>query len=118
MSESTAVGLFVSTVSGMLLALLGVDYYSLLWAVVGSVGALLYSAPTSRSRAAFSVFISTLMGAALGTAVAEHVGGSRSVLIVMSIVCATGPQLLINALLSRIVKTINRDGPLKGQENP
>lgn len=118
MSESTTVAIFVSSLSATLLAVLGVDYYSLLWAVVGSVGALLYTAPTTRSRAAFTVAVSTLMGAALGTFVAERMGGSRSVLIVFAIVCATGPQLLINALLSRLVTTINREGPTQGQEKP
>ena len=117
MSESTTVAIFVSSLSAMLLALLGVDYYSLLWSLVGSVGALLYSAPTSRSRAVFSVCVSMLTGAALGTALAEHLGGSRSVLIVASVVCATGPQLLINALLTRIISTINRSTP-EAQEKP
>lgn len=116
MSESTTVAVIVSSLSATLLALLGVDYYSLLWAIVGSVGALLYSAPTSKGRAVFSVCLSALMGAALGTAVAENLAGSRSVLIVASIVCSTGPQLLINALLSRLVSAINKGAPTEGQE--
>lgn len=116
MSE-TGVALYVSSFSAMLLALFGVDYYSLFWAGIGATGALLYAVPTKRGRAAISVVVSSFLGAALGTALAEQLGGSRSVLIACAIVCASGPQVLITALLNRVVTEINRGGDAKGADS-
>lgn len=107
MSE-TGVALYISSISATLLALFGVDYYSLFWATTGAIGALLYAAPAKRGRAAFSVVMSSFLGAALGTFCAEHLGGQRSALIVCAIVCASGPQVVITALLNRVVREINR----------
>jgi hypothetical protein len=107
MSE-TGVALFVSSFSATLLALFGIDYYSLFWAGLGATAMLLYAKPTTRGKAALTVMVSTMLGAALGTALAEQLGGSRSVLIVCAIVCASGPQILISALLNRVVTEINR----------
>lgn len=107
MSE-TGVAYYIASISATLLALFGVDYYSLFWATAGSVAALLYAAPSSRMRALFGVAIASFLGAALGTFFAGQMHGDRSVLIVCSIVCASAPQVLINAILNRLVREINR----------
>lgn len=116
MSE-TGVALYVSSFSATLLALFGVDYYALFWAAIGAVGALLYAAPTQRGRAAITVVVSSFLGAALGTALAEQFGGTRSVLIVCALVCASGPQVLITSLLNRVVTEINRGAPAKAGDS-
>lgn len=117
MTAETGAAVLISSLSALLLSTLGVDYYSLLWAAFGAVGALLYSAPTKQKlRAGFTVTLATLFGAALGTYVAEHINGTRSALIVCSIVCASGPQALIQALLNRFVSEIGRGSPGRGND--
>lgn len=123
MSEPNGAAFVVSTVSAVLMAVFGVDYYSLLWATVGAAATLLYSKPQTKTRAAWAVGISSLLGAALGTFIAARMfNGERSALIVCALVCATGPYMIINALLTRFVAVINRglpaDEPIIPKEDP
>lgn len=107
---STGIAASVAALSAALLAVLGVDYYSLLWATVGSMFSVLIGGKTSRLRAFLMMIISVLIGAALGTFAAELplFGGSRSALMVCSLACATAPRRLIVACVDMLVTRINK----------
>lgn len=109
----------IAAISATLLAILGVDYYSLLWASVAAGAHLLYSDKTNNVRAIFITLSSALIGAALGTAVAELPwmpgSGNRSLLISSSIVCATGARLLVVTLIDAMVSQIRKKAGIDTQ---
>lgn len=117
MESTSGVAAGVALLSGTLLALLGVDYYALLWATIASLASLLYAPKTTKPRASMVTATSAFLGAALGTALAEHLGGSRSVLMVCSIVCATGARPLIVVLVDSAVAQIKKRAGLEQQNN-
>lgn len=98
-------------VSGFTLALLGVDYYSLVWSLVGAMYALGQRDALPWKRAVAYVSLSTLIGAALGNGAssASHVE-SRAFLIVASLVAGAGSQLLVGALIQAALQRINKIG--------
>jgi len=101
----------VTGLSGFTLAMLGVDYYSLLWALVGAFLALFQGAPMGRVRAMLFMVLSTLIGAALGTGGIDAFGSdSTKLLIVFSLVSGYGAQLLMSTLLGASVKRIDKLG--------
>lgn len=107
-TTTSALSVAMANLSIATMAVLGVNHLALLWAAVGAITVLLYSEPTHKGKAAMATLLSTLLGAAIGTAVADHLGGAPSVLLVASIVGASGPQPLISAALNSIVTQINR----------
>ncbi len=122
MESTSGVAAGVAVLSGTLLALLGVDYYALLWATIASLAALLFTPKTTRIRASAIVSTSALLGAALGTAMAEHLGGSRSVVMVCSILCATGARPIIvvgvDAIVTQVRKRAGVEGDRERPPNP
>lgn len=106
-SAAHALALALSTVS---LALLGVDYYSLVWGMIGAYVALFQGQRTmGRVQSVIFVALSTLVGAAVGTGVLSFFSSeSRALLNLCSLVAGFGAQkvvtALLNAGLSRIAK--------------
>lgn len=106
----TAAGV-AAALSAITLALLGVDYYALLWGLVGAMLAMGQAAPMTRGRAIVYVVLSALAGAALGHALANFIGSvSRSVLIVGSLVGGAGAQIIIAALIRAVVTRVEKTG--------
>lgn len=106
-ASSMTLGGLAGAISGATLALLGVDYYSLLWALVGAMLALGQSAAMTRGRAVVYVILSTLIGAALGSAAVVLAGqGHRALLILASVVAGAGAQLLVGAILQAALQRI------------
>lgn len=106
-ATSVTLGALAGAISGATLALLGVDYYSLVWALVGAMVARSERASMGRVRAVIYIALSTLLGAALGSAavvLAEQ--QHRAVLILASIVCGAGAQMLISAVLQAALARI------------
>ena len=68
---TTAAASVAAAASGLTLALLGVDYHSLLYGLIGALIAVGQAQHTSRWRAVLSVVLSTVTGAVLGTVVVE-----------------------------------------------
>lgn len=102
-----------ATISGFTSALLGVDYYSLIWGMVGALLALYQASPMGKVRSVVLVSISTLAGAACGTGAVDVMGSeSRPLLIVASLVAGFGAQRIVAALLQT---TLNRIEKLGGQ---
>lgn len=111
MTESTTgIAATIAVVSSLLLAVLGVDYYALLWALIAAISVQLFAEKTTRTRAAMITVVSMLLGAALGTAMAENLGaGSRPMLMLCSIVCASAPRPLIASLVNAFINRINKN---------
>lgn len=99
--------------TGAVLAALGVPYLALLWATIGSVVALVFTPPESRSSAILAVIAGGLSGAAFGhggTDIAGRVmpslAGSDAILIFASLVCGAGAKPLVSAGIARVQKLI------------
>lgn len=108
---TTADNLVVATVSTATMALMGVSYYALIWAMVGAFLALYQAKGLSRWSAIAFMVLSTLVGAACGTFFADWVNkDSRPLLILASLVCGSGAHVLITALLQAGLKRINQLG--------
>lgn len=103
-----AAGTAVAAISGVTLALFGVDYYSLLYGMVGALLALGSSPATGRVRAVVFVFLSTLIGAAVGNVAVELLAShSRALLILGSVVGGAGAQKLVAAALNAVLGRIS-----------
>lgn len=99
---------FVAAVSGVTLALLGVDYYALLWALVGAMLALGQAAAMPRGRAIVYVLMSTLIGAALGQGAVAWIGSEqRALLIIASLIGGAGAQLMVGAAIRAAVRLLD-----------
>jgi hypothetical protein len=81
---SAATGALVAALSSMLLAIFGVDYYSMLWALIGAMIAVTLVEKMSRGRAIIYVLLSMMAGAILGN--------------VVGLQFAHAPKMLLNGL--------------------
>jgi uncharacterized membrane protein YeaQ/YmgE (transglycosylase-associated protein family) len=100
-------GTLAASVSTVTLALIGVDHYSLIWALVGALLSLYQAEQMPRMRAMIFVILSTLIGAAFGTEVLAWIkSDSRPLLIVSSLVAGFGAQAIVTALLRRALDRI------------
>lgn len=103
MNQHSPVDALVANVSAILLALLGVDYYAMLWAFTGALVALTQT-NIGRGRALVYVLLSTLVGSVLGSAAIAFLGSQNRVfLALLSLVAGVGWQTFI-ALLLRAVE--------------
>lgn len=101
----------VATASAATLALLGVDYYSLLWGFVGSLWAVMEAEREPWLRAIVLVALSTLLGAALGFGAQFIVEPpSRAALIFGALLGGAGAKLIVSAGISAVVARIGRLG--------
>ncbi|WP_137860808.1 hypothetical protein [Variovorax sp. 3P27G3] len=112
---TTVAGAIAAGASAISLALLGVDYYSLIWGMVGALLALYQAAKMGRVRSVIFVSLSTLVGAACGTgALSTFQSESRPLLIVCSLVAGFGAQLIVTALLRAGINRIDKLGGVTG----
>lgn len=97
--------------SGITLALFGVDYYSLLYGLVGAMLAMHQAEAMTRLRAVVYVVLSTLVGAALGSGALALFGvSSKPLLIVCSIVGGAGAHVIVSRLLKVALTRIDSMG--------
>ena len=102
MTEPTTAATLAAAASGITLALLGVDYYSLLGGLLGAMLAMSKTdTTTTRLKAIWAVVLTCLVGAILGSASVALAGGhtSRAVLVAICLVCAAGAQRFISRLV-------------------
>lgn len=98
---SAATAALMAAVSAATMAVFGVDYYSLLWALVGAMLAVTLSEKMSRGRAIVYVLLSMLVGAVLGNVVGLRFEHAPKVLL--NALCALGgitAQGIASALLA------------------
>ncbi len=111
-----------ASLSGITLALLGVDHLSIIYGLVGALFALYEAERMERGRALVFVVLSTLAGAAMGNGALSLLGtASKGVLLVSCIVCGYGTQALLARLLRRGLNQIDSKpaaGDDKGGNSP
>lgn len=100
-----------ATMSGVALALLGVDHYSLLYGMVGALLALASPQSMGRVRAIVHVVLATFVGAALGNAamvlLPDSVQG-RPILILGCLLGGYGAHVIAASLLRMVVSRLDR----------
>ena len=109
---ASAVHAVAVALSALTMSLLGVDYYSLVWGMVGAHLALFHAQETmGRIRSVIYIALSTLVGAAVGTGTLSFFSSeSRALLIVVSMVGGFGAQKIVTALLSAGLARIEKTG--------
>lgn len=108
----------VMGVNQTLLTVLGVDYYAIIWSFLGSLVALTQTERMGRSRALLFVCLSTLVGAALGSAAFAYLGSSqpKPILLLCSVVGGFGWQLIMAALVQAVVARIKTIGGVPNEQ--
>ncbi len=110
---TTSAAAFAAMLSGVTLAMLGVDYYSLLYGMVGAFLALGSTETAGRGKAVAYVCMSTLVGAVVGNAALAFMPESmqvRQVLILGCLVGGYGAHLIAKAVLDAVLRRINKFG--------
>ena len=96
--------------SSAVMALLGVEYYALVWGIVGAIFTMTMSRSESRKSAVISVICSALAGAALAGFMAGTVGGGRPALIACAFLAAAGAKVIVSAAIRAIEARITAAG--------
>lgn len=112
-ATATTAASLAAAVSGVTLAMLGVDYYSLLYGMVGAFLALGSTETMGRGKAVVYVVLSTIVGAALGNLavlVLAPATQARAPLIVGCMLGGYGAQALASTLLKAALKRIDAIG--------
>ncbi|WP_295378345.1 putative holin [uncultured Pseudacidovorax sp.] len=94
--------------STLAMALLGVEYYALVWGLIGALCAAYHAERMPWPRALIFVGLSTLVGAACGAWANESLGKSTTQLAVLSLVCGFGAQAILIQLLRIMLERIER----------
>lgn len=102
---SAAVAAVAAAFSAIVLALFGVDYHSLLYALIGAMAAVSLSERMTRGRAVLYTLLSTLIGAVLGNVVASHL--ARTNRFELFLLCIAG-GLLAQAVAAGVLKAAPR----------
>lgn len=115
MPEPTALtaGAIAAAFSAATMAFFGVDYYSLLYGLVGALLALPHAEAMGRARAVLFVVLSTLAGAALGNALATWQQNTSKGFLFFSclaggIVAQAGASLLLRNLQRLVDAAVKR----------
>lgn len=96
--------------SAFSLALLGVDYYSIVWGMGGALVMLAWGPSIGRWRAILTVWASTLTAAALAHVLADMAGGDRKFLIASAFLLGIGAQPLTKAAVEAVTARMRRWG--------
>lgn len=107
----------IAGISTYTMALFGIDYYSLVYALLGAMLLLSSHKKTTKLRAVGFVLLSAVTGAAMGTALIEYVGTtSKSALFVAAMVCGGGALWLLKTMLDALTNRIKQAGGTIGGE--
>jgi len=102
---SATVAAWAATASAVTLAVIGVDYYSLLFGLVGAMFSLAHAEQMGRLRAVVYVALSALGGAVIGNLANEWMGGKSRILLIG--LCLAG-GIIAQAIAAAIVHTAPR----------
>lgn len=107
-SDAAAAAAWLSAAS---LALIGVDYYVIVWGLFGALVWLAFGERSDRTRAIVTVTASTICAAALahGIAVAAT-DGQRPALIAIAFVVGAGAQPILRACVDALASRIKLFG--------
>jgi hypothetical protein len=113
-TTTTAAGL-AAALSATTLALLGVDYYSLLYGMVGAMSAAMAAQALPWVRMLILVALSTLVGAILGNAAVALLGSTNGFLLKAGcIVAGFGAQPLLAKIVCAAMDRIGIAGRSEG----
>jgi len=115
---TTTAAAWAAALSSVTLAAFGMDYYSLLYGLVGAMMAMHSAEAMPRLRAVLFVVLCTLVGAALGNAAialggmvfgvqALQPGATRALLILGCVVGGYGAQAILARLLGRALERVD-----------
>lgn len=111
-----SVNAWAASATSMSMALLGVEPHALLYGLVGALLAQFAAERMPAWRARFYVVLSTIAGAAIGTAAVNFSGmQGRGALIVGCMVGGFGAPRLLAALLGRLATRLEADKPEGGK---
>lgn len=121
-TSSTAVAGIVAWTSGLstlTIALFGVDYYSLIWGLVGAMFARGHASTMDRTRAIVYITLASCVGAAIGTGVVAalqsmlNIPAQRPLLVLASLAGGAGAQRLLDAVVAMLAARIQTLGEVK-----
>lgn len=119
MNNDSVLAAMVAALSQALLTLFGVDYYAMTWAFVGSLAALTQAGTMTRGRAFVYVLLSTMVGAAFGSAAVVYLDAKPKVILLLcSLVGGFGWQLIMSALVQAVVSRIKTIGGVPNEPPP
>lgn len=97
---TSAVLAAIAGLSAITLALFGVDYHSLVYALCGAMFSLFLSGQMTWGRAVVYVLLSTIVGAVLGNLAAAYITGKppKIVLIALCLLCGFMAQAIAQAM--------------------
>lgn len=111
-TSSTAGAAWMAGITAATLAFLGVDYYAL----IGALGGVLFTLSSvreasSRMRVLATVAVTTFAAAVIGQG-AAHVAGltARPAVILLSLLCGAGGQVVVQAAVAALVTRIQKLG--------
>ena len=108
--ESTILKIIVGF-SSYTMVLFGVDYYALVYALIGTMLLLSKLPKTTRLRAIGYVALSTISGAAAGNLTVEYFDTvSKFALFVACMVCGGGAHLLLSTAIDALVNRTRQAG--------
>lgn len=110
-TSAVAAAGFAASVSSVTLALLGVEYYALVWGLVGASMAMGRASGMTWGRAVVYATLSTLVGAATGHgALAILDSRNQTVLILFSLIGGAGAQELVARAVAAVARRIDKAG--------
>lgn len=102
MAEPTSgAAAFAATASAITSAIFGVDYFAIVWGFIGSMFALINNEPTNKLWAIAYVSLSSLIGAAIGSALYEYLAPNQPKIILIALCAIVGfgsKRLLTSAI--------------------
>lgn len=113
MSEPTSAAAagIAASISGVTLALIGVEWYALLWSLIGALFVMGEAPSMGRARAVLYVVLTMLIGAALAHGLMAVAGlQNRAMLIGLSVVFGAGAQRVVSALIKAAEGRIGKIG--------
>lgn len=105
--DAVSFGVWLSAAA---LALIGVDYYALVWAGAGAVVSMMLTPTEARGSMLLQLVGSTLAGAGAAGAIALHLGGGRPVLIAAALIVGAGAKVLMLAAIGAARRRIDALG--------
>lgn len=105
---TTTTAAIASGLSAFTLSLFGVDYYALVWGLIGAMFAQGKTTTMTRKQAVIYVIISTLAGAAIGSGIHAifFTGTNKPVLVLLSLAGGAGAQKIVDAAVCVIANKL------------